>query len=87
MVGNKMNQPILMSTAIIRQHYAFAIINDDWSGLEPHAIKQLKGWLDTLPRCHHITINDDSDETLWPSLQCDEVSGLLAECVEVSIWG
>jgi hypothetical protein len=63
----------------IGSHFASALINGDYSGLEDHEEAALNAWIDAHEeRGSHWDCNDDN-----PEFCTDEVSGLKAECVLV----
>jgi hypothetical protein len=66
-------------TYTIASHYAPAIINDDWTGLEDDEAEALQSWIDDLPKGVEYWETTDGGG----SFDRDEVSGLLANCVSI----
>ena len=65
----------------IAAHWAPASENGDYSGLSDDEAAQLEDFLATLPRGHQTwQWSDDVD------FARDEVSGLMADCVEAVLW-
>jgi hypothetical protein len=66
----------------IASHFASAIENGDYSGLEDSEEKELEEFLDSLPRGYHIwQWSDDIEE-----FTTDEVTGLKASCVTATLY-
>jgi hypothetical protein len=55
-------------------HWLSALINNDYTGLEEHEIKQINVFTDSLPARFHWDIDDDS-----ANYRIDAVSGDYAE--------
>jgi hypothetical protein len=65
-------------TYTVASHYASAIINDDWTGLDDDEAEEVKEWLDSvLQKADHIDIHEDV------GFCRDEITGLMADCVIV----
>ena len=64
-------------TYTIAEHWASAIENGDYSGLEDDEVEQLEGFLDSLPS--NALEWDWSEEAGFAR---DEISGLMAQCVK-----
>jgi hypothetical protein len=62
----------------IASHYAPAIINDDWTGLEDYEVAELEAWMDEVSNKvdHWVVMNDVGFCT-------DEVTGLKSDCVTI----
>jgi len=58
----------------IAGHWLSALINNDYTGLEEHEIKQINIFTDSLPARFHWDIDDDS-----ANYRIDAVSGDYAE--------
>lgn len=64
-------------------HYLSALINDDYSALDDDDDKLLRDWIkENVPA--YSTIDCDDDE---PSFKRDDISGLMADCTGLTIWG
>lgn len=62
----------------VSAHYASAIINDDWTGLDDSESAELQAWLeDVLQKAEHLDVAEDA------GFCRDEVSGLMSDCVTV----
>ena len=60
----------------VASHYASAIINDDWTGLEDDEVAELEAWIDEVSnKVEYWEVMDDS------GFCRDEVTGLMADCV------
>jgi len=66
---------------IICTHYASALINDDWSGLEDHEAAELRAFIDRQPG-GYFTIPDIGADGFFAR---DEVSGLMADCIDMQL--
>jgi hypothetical protein len=69
-----------INTYTIAQHYACAVINEDWTGLDDQEAKELSDWLDSL-REGYLVIIDDSEKEF---ARCD-VSGLRASTIDIAL--
>lgn len=62
----------------VASHYASAIINEDYSGLEDDEAIELQAWLDgVLEKVEHLEVSEDA------GFCTDEVTGLMADCVTI----
>lgn len=66
---------------MVAGHWLPALINDDITGLSDNEEKELDGWLDNLPEGAYITTGPDQE----PSFEKDDITGLMAECYQVTI--
>jgi hypothetical protein len=65
-------------TYTVASHYASAIINDDWTGLDDEEAVDLQAWLeDVLQKAEHLEMYDEA------GFCQDEVTGLMADCVTI----
>ena len=70
------------NTYTIASHFASAIENGDYSGLEEGEEEALEAFLDTLPRGYHTwQWSDDGEE-----FATDEVTGLKASCITATLY-
>lgn len=65
--------PIVCESLTLPEHWASALINDDWTGLEPSERDDVKRWLKYNP---HLSIVDCADD---PDLMIFD--GLLTQCL------
>ena len=65
-------------TVHLAEHWLPALINGDYSGLEDGEVAELEAWAAANP-CDHYSPGADLGFTR------DDVSGLLADCVEVDL--
>ena len=64
-------------------HWASAIINGDYSGLEDTEEKQLNNWLESLPKVNgHIDGFDERDSLGFCR---DDITGLFSDCFKVRL--
>jgi hypothetical protein len=65
-------------TYTVAAHYASAIINDDWTGLDDDEAVDLQAWIDdVLQKAEHLEFMEDA------GFCTDEVTGLKADCVTI----
>jgi hypothetical protein len=69
-------------TYTIASHFASAIENGDYSGLEDSEVEELEDFLNTLPRGYHTWQWSEDDE----EFATDEVTGLKASCVTATLY-
>ena len=65
-------------THCIAVYSAIAVINDDYSGLDDYETEQIHQWVDSL-ETGHICIECNAE----PDFRRDEISGMMADCIEV----
>ena len=62
----------------VASHYASAIINNDWTGLDDSETAELQAWLeDVLKKAEHLDVHEDA------GFCRDEATGLMADCVTI----
>jgi len=71
----------------IASHYASAIVNGDYSGLEDHEEKELNGFLDHLMREFNSNDLQLTDYYLQnePDFNRCEISNLYANCIQFNL--
>jgi hemerythrin-like domain-containing protein len=65
----------------ISNHFADAVENEDYSGLNDSDLKELKNFLQALPNYHHHDLREDVYFD-----KC-EVTGLYADCLDFYLHG
>ena len=71
----------------ISAHYASAIVNGDYTGLEDHEEKELTEFLEYLVKEYgncDLSIKDFASET---DFQKCEISGYMSDCIEFNLKG
>jgi hypothetical protein len=62
----------------VASHYASAIINNDWTGLDDSETVELQAWLeDVIKKAENLDVHEDA------GFCRDEVTGLMADCVTI----
>lgn len=64
-------------TYTIAQHWACALVNNDWSGLADDECAQLQDFIASLPGPGHWDFSDEESH-----FARDDVSGLFADCID-----
>jgi len=62
-------------------HYISALVNGDYSGLDDDDTRLVNDWVDSLPDYHTIQCSESE-----PDFRRDDISGLMADCIDVYIW-